>query len=533
MGDFDAPSQIIDSEIIDFQLPYLFNKVDHWSAPYIRHTLLDRTAITLGGYDPGGNLHVLGGMDSSEDFCVGIVDAETGLADTSTCDYFNRTWTVTNTEIQNHIQDFADNGVIDNPQAAILNWPGRGGDALPPTVRFLRKYAPFWDANGNGIYEPMSGEFSCVESRINTPLIPDDITYWVMNTGKPSGGNYIFFEIDITLFTKKIIPLEERGTIFTDIRLTNRSVEDFDSTFLTLEIEPRLGCGENDFFTTFQKPDSVHLYSASFDATAGGDCLCDEGGYGFCTEFPAIEIGLPIGFVLPATASQSGVDSFYSSFDHIGYSYGPGNSLPSGMQHPTTPQEHYNYLSGSWRDGSPFTFGGTGFQTDTVVDWMFTGNPNIDTSWNIPASGLTGDDYRLYVSTSAGRFRPGTAKRATYSINYDLSSSGNIEFTYFDSLYFAGQEYLWDGDVLYSNVKSPVFSLEELPAVYPNPTSDEIRFRGTTDEIFQYELYRISGEKIRMGIGKRIERGILPAGMYFLRLTDSEGGSSVHRIVWQ
>jgi hypothetical protein len=36
-------------------------------------------------------------------------------------------------------------------------------------------------------------------------------------------------------------------------------------------------------------------------------------------------------------------------------------SWPSAMWDPQTDVEFYRYLSGSWRDGSPYTEGGTGY----------------------------------------------------------------------------------------------------------------------------------------------------------------------------
>ncbi|MCB9272058.1 MAG: hypothetical protein H6561_21210 [Lewinellaceae bacterium] len=46
---------------------------------------------------------------------------------------------------------------------------------------------------------------------------------------------------------------------------------------------------------------------------------------------------------------------------------------PNAQTDPQVAQEYYNYLSGSWKDGTPFTYGGSPFQVGgTPIDYAFT-----------------------------------------------------------------------------------------------------------------------------------------------------------------
>ncbi|MEM6396246.1 MAG: hypothetical protein AAF741_07850 [Bacteroidota bacterium] len=76
---------------------------------------------------------------------------------------FHRVWDIRREEVEFHIADFADNGVIDNPQDRILGWPGIGNNEFSSIYGFdlpsEGSLAPFKDIDSDGLYEPMHGEY--------------------------------------------------------------------------------------------------------------------------------------------------------------------------------------------------------------------------------------------------------------------------------------------------------------------------------------------------------------------------------------
>jgi hypothetical protein len=78
----------------------------------------------------------------------------------------------------------------------------------------------------------------------------------------------------------------------------------------------------------------------------------------------------------------------------------------------TDPQvaiEFYRYLTGHWRDGTPFTFGGSGFNPGSTdfIDYAFTDAPSDPNGWSMSQEGLAPGDRRTVQSTGPFRLDPG------------------------------------------------------------------------------------------------------------------------------
>ena len=141
--------------------------------------------IWLGGFDDFGSptLHTAvatyGGYSNNVDFVAGPLEpfSNPTLED---CSNWDRIWTVMGFEIQQHLADYYDNFIIDDPLLSILSWPGNGnphfakihGFELPSDIHGL---APFYDFNGNGIYEPAQGRLSKSRRSYTSPDLLDGI----------------------------------------------------------------------------------------------------------------------------------------------------------------------------------------------------------------------------------------------------------------------------------------------------------------------------------------------------------------------
>ena len=83
--------------------------------------------LWMGGIDPAGNLKLsaqtYGSANGSASYWPGPLD-DNGDTDSNNCANFDRFWDVRKTDIDAHLADWEDNGVIDNTiPNSILGWP--------------------------------------------------------------------------------------------------------------------------------------------------------------------------------------------------------------------------------------------------------------------------------------------------------------------------------------------------------------------------------------------------------------------------
>ncbi|MEN0005197.1 MAG: hypothetical protein AAF798_13680, partial [Bacteroidota bacterium] len=319
--------------------------------------MLQVGGLWLSGFDPSGNLKgAIQEYNATENS-----DFKPGLIDPNTQEPFavNEFWRVTEEEINNHLLDFEDNGVIDNPQEAIFGWPGRDNHffeqyndfPLPSTFSGL---APFWDNNGNGIYNPDDGDYPIVEIRGcgAQPIIPAEMVWFGFNDfgAHSSGMLSLNVEVHATVFTFACD--NEQGidnSVFVRYKIINRGTEPLVETRAGFLTAFSVGCPNNDYLGTNTDWNLVYGYNSEATDEACGlfDGLVSPPAV-VATKFlrgPFNELGQELGL-------SSIMPIYYNS-----------PSLPPAMRAPSTPTEYYNYLSGTWRDGSELMVGGNGYQS--------------------------------------------------------------------------------------------------------------------------------------------------------------------------
>jgi len=103
---------------------------------------------------------------------------------------------------------------------------------------------------------------------------------------------------------------------------------------------------------------------------------------------------------------EEGNEIGMSSFTY--YNNGGIGSPPPGTTDPGNALEYYRYLTGSWRDGSPFTYGGDAYQEPTQpLKYAFTEPPNDPTGWSMCTAGLPFGDRRTIQASGPFRLDPG------------------------------------------------------------------------------------------------------------------------------
>ncbi len=388
---------------------YEVPKVEPGSGQVSKHSLF-AGALWIGGIDAGGQLKIAAQTyrQSGNDFWTGPLDAQ-GSVNDEVCSKFDKHWQVYRGEINDVIKKFDDNGSIsisDVPKN-IREWPGRGNpfaigaNNIPLSLDVNKSLAPFIDRNGDGIYNPEDGDYPDVKG--------DQAIWWVYNDKgnihTETGGEAIGLEIKALAFAFKTND-EINDMTFYQYDVSNFSTIVLDSVFFGQWVDPDLG----NYLDDFVGCDT----SRGLGICYNGDAV-DEGATGYGENPPLIGVDFFQG-PLKYDYDSSGaiVDSSRLGMSKFLYY----NNDFSTIGNPEVASHYYGYLSGTWKDGSPFTFGGNGYNTGIPFDFMFPSDPadNSPDAWSECSEGNTPADRRFLQSAGPFRLEPGAKNQVVVGV---------------------------------------------------------------------------------------------------------------------
>lgn len=376
-------------------------------------------SVWLGGVDPAGNLKLAaqaGGRASGDfDFYPGPLNPSTGKTEQETCAKWDRFFVVKGESIEEHLRNWEESkklGIDYDPALIpedVKGWPARGNEFffdihkfdLPNTTQGL---AGFWDQDGDENYNPDRGDFPIIEIRGCTkPQFPDEMVFWIYNdagnTHKETRGDPIQMEVQVQAFSYATND-ELNNMTFQRYKLINRAIESIDSMFFAMWVDPDLGCFTDDYVGCDTSRSLAYVYNEdAFDGQTG--CACPQGINTYCENIPLLGVDYFRG-PLDSFGVELGMSSF-TYYNNPGVTPTP----PPGTTDPITAQEYYNYLSGSWRDGSPFTFGGDAYQDGRAVQYAFTDAPDVSEGWSMCTSDLPSGDRRTIQASGPFILKPG------------------------------------------------------------------------------------------------------------------------------
>ena len=375
-------------------------------------------AVWLGGYDPVGNLKLAAQTyrsGTANDFWPGPLDPVNGTIDIETCFKWDKHFKVLGSNIALHLANYnkaIQAGVpydCNTIPEDVLGWPARGnpyfadlhGFELPNTTQGL---AAFFDNNRNGRYNPCDGDYPVIEIRgCNAPQYPDEMIFWIYNDAggihTQTQGKPIQMEIQVQSFAYATND-EINDMTFQRYKLINRATTTIDSTYFAMWVDPDLGCFTDDYIGCDTSRSLAYVYNE--DATDGETgCACPGGVNTYCNEVPILGVDYFRG-PLDENGNEIGMSSFtYYNNQAVG-------NWPNGMTDPQVAQEYYNYLSGSWKDGTRFSYGGTAYQLGgSPINYSFTEPPNQASGWSMCTANLDFGDRRMIQASGPFRLDPG------------------------------------------------------------------------------------------------------------------------------
>jgi hypothetical protein len=397
-------------------------------------------AVWLGGFDPAGNLKVAAQTyrrQTRNDFWPGPL-GEDGKTSRDICAIWDRFFKVLGEDIREHVRARRNavlNGeeyTIDMVPIEVLGWPSFGnpffrdvhGFELPNTSQGL---AGFWDEDSDGIYNPLEGDFPIIEIRgcepINTEkaltLLPDEMIYWIYNDAgnihTNSNGFEINMEVQVQAFAYATND-EINDMTFQRYKLINRATDIIEKTFFAMWVDPDLGCYQDDYVGCDTIRSMMFVYNEDeVDGIAGCECA---GVPTYCTNVPILGVDYfrgPRDLDKPIYDSIK-VDSIIG-YEEIGmssfiyYNNGSIGDNPPGTIDPNQATEYYRYLSGFWRDGTPFTYGDNGYNIGSTnnIKYAFPSSPDdkSSTAWSMCTENLSFGDRRTVQASGPFRLMPG------------------------------------------------------------------------------------------------------------------------------
>lgn len=396
-------------------------------------------AFWIGGFDQSNQLHVAAQtyrQAGGNDYWAGPLSVTSpggtpGIMQTR-CSVFDRFWKITKSEVLTFTQ-----GGIAAP--AIQQWPGNG-DVSGGELPFL---APFFDANNDGSYDYQNGDYPFFNFSGNYPIDPvtqqpvcndylfgDQCIWWVFNdignTKTETGSLPIGLEVRAQAFAYSSSNADLNNSTFYKYQIINRSTDTFDSTYLGIWCDADLGNAGDDYVGCDVGLGLGYVYNGDPN---------DEGGQGYGLNPPAVGIDF---FQGPLANPNDNIDNDRDgSIDEPGETiimsnftyYANLNMQPNG--NPNTADDYYEYLSGKWLNGDPFTYGGDGRgngpgATSIPCNFMFPGNtdPLFSTPWTMSSAGIIPDDMRWLQSAGAFTMFPGSVNYVTTGVMFARDTTG-------------------------------------------------------------------------------------------------------------
>jgi hypothetical protein len=422
-------------------------------------------SLWVGGYDDVfGVLHM-----SSVRYDDSLTNFRPGpIASSYSGNYeqrYNHVWKVSRQQIDYHQQHFNDVGYV--APADLTNWPCNGNTANgEPGI-----LAPFVDLNSNGVYEPQSGEYPDVLGDEALYIIYSDHA----NVNNTNYGNKLQVDVHLMVYGYQSSSAALNNSLFVHYAVVNRSNDGYNDLLLGSWNDFDLGSFANDRVGCDTTLNSFFVYNGYLPD------LDLQGSKGYGT--------------MRASFGVKFLNRKLTSFAYF------TNGATFAQTDPSTPHQHYNYMDGFWADGTPYSTGGTGYNTGVPTKYIFPSIPCDSSGWSDQTSGQPAGDRRALGST--GKYNLPAGGSICLDMAY-VFATGSAQATCIadgvDSLAARMQEV----QTFYNSSAASCYDLAlELPAIkeeeavlYPNPATDKVTLKLPEDGVYSVQLSDINGKVV-------------------------------------
>lgn len=373
-------------------------------------------AIWITGLDAGGNLKCASQRyrAGGDDYWPGPLD-NIGNVNKATCTKYDRHFSVLGSNIDAAKTLFANGGGNPIPASLIaedvLKWPAKGNPHIQSDGFFItQNLAPFYDFDGDGLYDPTKGDWPSIYNYNESQCIgdqagafADQMVYWVINdkgnVHTETNGEAMGIQVGCLAFAFATTD-EINNMTFYRYNITNKSNTPVLQTYISQWSDPDLGNFNNDRVGCDTVRSIGFVYNADFDADNGGVS-------GYQNQHPALAMDFFEG-PLNDSSEQLGLSSFVYFT----------NGAAAGFDDPSSAAQYRNYQTCRWGSGIPFTNGGTGVGGTSNTCFIFPGNPSDPSQWSecSVASELDAGDRRFLQTSGPFTMLPGVTQNVTIGV---------------------------------------------------------------------------------------------------------------------
>ncbi len=471
-------------------------------------------SIWLSGYDGTGNLHIAAQTYRwVNDYWPGPLDASDTL-NYATSSSWAKIWKVNLTDIETFLS-FPIHTTTNTPQS-ILTWPGKGninatGNSGTP-LTITSDMAPFVDLNGNGIYEPLLGEYP--EIKGNQTL------WWVFSDNGPThnqtNGRPLGVEVHAMAYAFK------RGTLIDNVvyyeyTIVNKSAYNYSNFRIAQWDDIQIGYSYP--FEDFIGYDSIWRMAVDYSGTNCNGCTTGDTVNNYGANPPQTALTM---IVLPGDAGTSYVPA--GSFDY----YVNDASI---IGNPANDSEYDNYMRAKLRNSQHFTddFSGAaspcnGYGMGANVNYLFTGDPSNYSQWSDCSCNNNPGDRRTVFSSNDFNLNAGSSQRVVFALLVADTAKG-CPLASFNDIKIVADTAWGNYFQNASGIKNIINNIGV--NIYPNPTHNLLYLENSVPNTGEENttFYNIIGQKLNVPISgtgnKRVaDLSGLPNGIYLVVYND-------------
>lgn len=388
--------------------------------------------VWFGGVDIGGQLKIAAqtyrqSQSGGISFWTGPLSTGDASVSSDVCQKYDKIFKLTRAEVDEFV--LADGPVTSN----LKNWPGNGDISLNQD----QQLAPYVDMDGDGIYTPEAGDYPSYDV-YNTGLkdnlgvckarvFGDETLWWVYNDNggnHGNGGKAIGMEIRAQAFAFKTTD-EINNMTFYNYQLINRSSFALYDTYMTVWTDADLGYYGDDYIGCDVKRGMGYIYNSTAPDPTIGSTI----GYGSyvpalgCDFFQGpINTGNSVDDDNDGLTDEPGEQMGMTKFLYFNNSFA---GVPLQTTDPDNASQYYQYMTGFWRDGTPFTCGGNGYGGSIPTSFVYpadtyTNGPCGAASWS---ETTVAGDRRFMQSSGPFILQPGAINYITVGLPWARTTS--------------------------------------------------------------------------------------------------------------
>jgi hypothetical protein len=388
--------------------------------------------VWFGGIDAGNQLKLAAqtyrqSQSGAVSFWTGPLSTGDASISPDVCQEYDKIFKLTRKEVDEFV--LSSGPITTN----IANWPGNGDISLNQDPQL----APYIDVDGDGFYTPAAGDYPSYDvynkgdkdnlGVCKARVFGDETLWWVYNDNgntHGNGGRAIGMEIRAQAFAFKTTD-EINNMTFYNYQLINRSSFALFDTYMTVWTDADMGYYGDDYIGCDVKRGMGYIYNAdAFDESVAG-----TPGYG--NYVPA----LGCDFFQGPINTTDGIDNDNDGLiDEAGEQMGMTKFLyfnnsfagvPIQTTDPGNATQYYQYMTGFWRDGTPFTCGGNGYGGSIPTSFVYpadtyTNGPCGAATWS--ETGVAGD-RRFMQSSGPFILQPGAVNYITVGLPWARTTS--------------------------------------------------------------------------------------------------------------